>query len=38
MVGLGVRELSVAPTRVPAVKGVKLAEMQEWAERALELE
>ena len=42
LVGLGVRELSVAPARVPAVKRVlstmKLAEMQERAQRALELE
>lgn len=42
LVGLGVRELSVAPARVPAVKRVlstmKLAEMQERAQWALELE
>ncbi|HCJ33683.1 MAG TPA: HPr family phosphocarrier protein, partial [Ktedonobacter sp.] len=42
LVGLGVRELSVAPARVPAVKRIlstmKLAEMQERAQRALELE
>ncbi len=42
LVGLGVRELSVAPARVPAVKRVlstmTLAEMQARAEQALELE
>jgi phosphoenolpyruvate-protein phosphotransferase len=41
LVGLGVRELSVAPARVPLVKRVlstmTLAQMQERAQRALEL-
>ncbi len=41
LVGQGVRELSVAPARVPAVKRIlstmKLAEMQERVERALGL-
>jgi phosphoenolpyruvate-protein phosphotransferase len=39
LVGLGVRELSVAPARVPAVKGIlstmTLAEMQAKAQQAL---
>jgi phosphoenolpyruvate-protein kinase (PTS system EI component) len=41
LLGLGVRELSVAPARVPLFKRVlstmTLAEMQERAQRALEL-
>lgn len=40
LVGLGVRELSVAPARIPAVKrvlsGMTLAEMQAQAQQALE--
>jgi phosphoenolpyruvate-protein kinase (PTS system EI component) len=40
LVGLGVRELSVAPARIPAVKRVlsslTLAEMQAQAQQALE--